>query len=167
MQQHNKLFLGAAKNPANAGVSQRHGTVPPSGRCRAPSPNHCADHDICARWPGMVPSALILPSALPTSPPSCCRCSQNHRSKICTGSVATFIVEDRWKSARRTAMRRAARRANANHVAVPARRDRQPDLRAIDRRIAADVRMRCCRQPQRRVAHVTMRWHRLRSRQRG
>jgi hypothetical protein len=36
--------------------------VTPSGRCRAPSPNQCADHDICARWPKMVPSALILPS---------------------------------------------------------------------------------------------------------
>src|SRR6266581_704013 len=65
-QKHNKLFLSAAKSRANIDVSQESGTVPPSGRCRAPSPNQCADHDICARWPKVVPSALILPSATPT-----------------------------------------------------------------------------------------------------
>jgi hypothetical protein len=66
MQKHNKLFLSAAKSRANIDVSQRAGTAPPFGRCRAPPPNQCADHDNLARWPGMVPSALILPSALPT-----------------------------------------------------------------------------------------------------
>src|SRR6266851_1464718 len=65
-QKHGKTSRGAAKNPANAGVSPRRGTALPFGRCRAPSPNQCADHDICARWPGMVPSALILPSTLST-----------------------------------------------------------------------------------------------------
>ena len=65
-QKHSKTSRGAAKSPANAGVSPRRGTAPPSGRCRAPSPNQCADHDIFARWPKVVPSALILPSALPT-----------------------------------------------------------------------------------------------------
>src|SRR6266446_10970363 len=62
-QKHSKTSRGAAKSPANAGVSPRRGTAPPFGRCRAPSPNQCADHDILARWPTVVPSALILPSA--------------------------------------------------------------------------------------------------------
>jgi hypothetical protein len=84
MQKHNKTTHSAAKSCANIDVSQRAGTAPRFGRCRAPPSNQCADHDIFARWPWTVPSALILPSALPTSPPSCCRCSQNHRSKICT-----------------------------------------------------------------------------------
>jgi hypothetical protein len=65
-QKHGKISGGAAKNPANAAVSPRRGTVPPSGRCRAPSPNQCADHDIFARWPKVVPSTLILPSTLST-----------------------------------------------------------------------------------------------------
>src|SRR6266581_781809 len=65
-QSTQKISRGAAKSPANAGVSRELGTAPPSGRCRAPPPNQCADHDICARWPKVVPSALILPSALST-----------------------------------------------------------------------------------------------------
>src|SRR6267142_24514 len=60
-QKHSKTSHGAAKSPANAGVSPRRGTAPPFGRCRASSPNQCADHDICARWPGMVPSAFCPP----------------------------------------------------------------------------------------------------------
>src|SRR5216683_1631615 len=63
MQKQNKTTHSAAKSRANIDVSHESGTAPPSGRCRAPSPNQCADHGICARWPGMVPSALILPSA--------------------------------------------------------------------------------------------------------
>ena len=66
MQKHNKTTDSAAKSRANIDVSQRAGTVPPFGRCHAPSPNQCADHDILARWPKVVPSALILPSALST-----------------------------------------------------------------------------------------------------
>ena len=62
-QKSSKTSRGAAKSPANAGVSPRRGTAPPSGRCRAPSPNQCADHDIFARWPKVVPSALILLSS--------------------------------------------------------------------------------------------------------
>jgi hypothetical protein len=65
-QKSSKTSHGAAKNPANAGVSPRRGTAPPFGRCRAPSPNQCADHEIFARWPKVVPSALILPSVLST-----------------------------------------------------------------------------------------------------
>src|SRR5229473_3706089 len=72
MQKHNKLFLSAAKSRANIDVSQRAGTAPPFGRCRAPSPNKCADHDIFARWPKAVPSALILQS--PVGLPLLSRC---------------------------------------------------------------------------------------------
>src|SRR6266566_1950347 len=66
MQKHNKTARSAIRSLANAGVSPKRGTAPPSGRCRAPSPNQCADHEIFARWPEVVPSALILPSATPT-----------------------------------------------------------------------------------------------------
>ena len=102
MQKHNKTTYSAAKSCANFDVSPKRGTAMPFGRCRAPSPNQCADHDVFARWPKVVPSALILPSAPSTVSALLLSLFSESSLKILhTGSIAVLSAGHSWKSARR------------------------------------------------------------------
>ena len=111
LQKRNKTTPSAIKSRANAGVLPRRGTAPPFRRCRAPSPNQCADHEIFARWPEVVPSALILPSATPTFCAPHLSLSQNHRSTICTPDRSRHSVRVTAESPREE------QRCAAQHVA--------------------------------------------------
>ncbi len=102
MQKHNKIFHSAAKRRANIDVSQKSGTAQRFGRCRAPSLNQCADHDIlCAMAQGgaiRFNLAFLIGQAKSTSqlPPTLFASSLNKQRSL----SRCFDCEQRSPSAR-------------------------------------------------------------------
>ena len=169
MQKHNKIFLSAAKSRANIDVSQR------------PALRRLLD-GAARRLPTSVQTTIFRAMArdgairfnLALRPSHCVRrsrlsLSRNHRSKI------SGTPDRSRRSTQGTAgSPREEQRCAAQHVArMPIMCRFEPGEIGNRTCVQSTVRLRpicgsrCCRQPQRTVAHVSMRWHRLRSRRHG
>lgn len=113
--------------------------------CRNRSPNQCADNNNSRKRPDMVPSSLILPSALsafPTPP------AGNPAGRKPARLDADSSDAERGNAALMAFLRRSHRRRKCCRPATPHRRDHAPERSCGCRRIARRTAVR--RQPARR-----------------